>query len=371
MKFKNCRLVDCDGDLSKRWYVYYTVKNEETGKWVRFTHWISKKSFTRSQRFEEYMSIKKRIDAKLNQGWNPMINSYRGETTLEATVEKFLKNRKGYLRQRTMATYKSHAKRFLEWAVKNRIAKLNISKFNYYLANDYMSYLTDKFKINNRTWNNHLQSMRTLFNYLLDQEYIVANPFLRIHDRKVDQSDLVALSRSELQLVSEKLPDYNHDLYVVALLVFNCFLRPQEIVRLRVRHLKNLGRILSIPGEVSKNSKNQTVVVPEKVRDQIAKMDLDYPTDWFVFSTNLRRGKREIAPTRIAGKWRKFADAHNLKKGIYALKHTGNGMALENGANARDLQLQNRHGSLDETQKYLDRFSMRPSATFADQLPSL
>jgi integrase len=85
----------------------------------------------------------------------------------------------------------------------------------------------------------------------------------------------------------------------------------------------------------------------------------------------MKRNEKMVAPTRIAECWRKFAKEFGIKKNIYALKHTGNGMALENGANIRDLQLQNRHSSLDQTQRYLDRFSRNVSEKFINSFPKL
>jgi integrase len=246
-----------------------------------------------------------------------------------------------------------------------------IESFNYYLANDFMDWISSHSKVSNRSWNNYLQTIRHFFTFLMEREYIQVNPFLKIRYLQTEQTELIAFTRDELNIISNKLPSYNHDLYVIALLIFNCFLRPQEIVRLRVRHLKYVTDIISIPGAVSKNKKSEVISVLPQVRMELQRMNLNFPDDYFVFGPGLKRSPRQTAPTRISESWRSFADLYGIKKNIYALKHTGNGMALEAGANARDLQLQNRHSSLEETQKYLERFSRVPSLNFIESFPKL
>lgn len=370
MNFKLSRLVDCDGDITKRWYVYFLFRDPESNDWVRFTRWISTKCVTKQQRYDAAKELRKSIDLKLKQGWNPFVNQNRGLTTVNRCVDHFLANRESYVRKRTNNTYKCHLKIFKLWCIKNKFDKLSIESINYYMASDFMDHVASK-KVSNRTWNNYLQSLRTCFNFLIAKEYIMVNPFFKLHDRPTEQPELIAFSRDELKVISNNLPSYNHDLYVIALLIFNCFLRPQEIVRLQVKHLKELGRNFTIPGSVSKNKKNETISVTNSLLSEVQKMDLNFPDDWFVFGLHMKRAKKQVAPTRIAEEWKEFATLYNLSKSIYALKHTGNGLALEGGANARDIQLQNRHSSLEETQKYLDRFSRIPSDQFLNALPKL
>ncbi|MCX6266194.1 MAG: site-specific integrase [Bacteroidetes bacterium] len=160
-------------------------------------------------------------------------------------------------------------------------------------------------------------------------------------------------------------------MYVCACLIFYCFLRPQEIMRLKVEHFQLNSRLIVIPGTVSKNKKHEVVQIPNALVPVLKKLDLNYPGDYFVFTRHLVRGTKEAAPTRMAGYWRKFANEFGIKKNIYSLKHTGAGMAIENGINLRDLQLQLRHWSLEMTQVYLDKFKRRPSEKLANDFPDL
>jgi integrase len=142
-------------------------------------------------------------------------------------------------------------------------------------------------------------------------------------------------------------------------------------MRLKVEHFQLNSRLIVIPGTVSKNKKHEVVQIPNALVPVLKKLDLNYPGDYFVFTRHLVRGTKEAAPTRMAGYWREFADHYGIKKNIYSLKHTGAGMAIENGINLRDLQLQLRHWSLEMTQVYLDKFKRRPSEKLAREFPDL
>ena len=57
-QFKNARLFDKGGNLSKRWYVGYYFKHPEPGKFVLFQIWISSKLKTRMARGQRVNQVK-------------------------------------------------------------------------------------------------------------------------------------------------------------------------------------------------------------------------------------------------------------------------------------------------------------------------
>lgn len=370
MTYKKPKLYDADGNLAARWTVYYLFKDPDTGKFHRFSQYISSKYITRAQRYAKAKEIIRELNFKLSRGFNPFAQHNRSLTSLSAALDYYLETTEVFHRKRTNTSYKSYVKQFRVWATEKGFDKLSIESFNYHHAGLYMESV-GKRKISKRTYNNILQAIKTCFNFLVDKEYLLVNPFFKQKKIKLEDTELIAFNRSELEIVSSTLPQWDYNLYVIALLIFNCFLRPQEIVRLKVRHFSHIGDILHISGEISKNKKNETIAIPPQVRDAIQKLDLNYPSEYYVFARGMKRGEKEIAPTRVAEAWANYAHEHNVVKNIYALKHTGNGLAVQAGAGARDLQLQNRHSSLEETQKYLDRFSRRPSDGFVKSLPSL
>jgi integrase/recombinase XerD len=369
MNYKPAKVFDADGDLSKRWFVFFYFKNPTTGKFVRFRYFVSTRFLSVTDRGSRAKEMQKLWNTKLARGYNPFSTMDHSMTSTTMALEGFLSS-KNHLRKRTVNTYRSFINRFKEWLTDNKLNHQPIAQMNYQVAGKYLDYISS-LGHKSRTYNNYLQALRSAFNYLVDEQFLEVNPFDKYRQRPEEETEIICFTQSELQKISDTLPTYDYNLYVIALLVYNCFLRPQEIVRLKVRNIKESGDYLSIPGVVSKNKKSEAVAVTSAVKLALESLDLNFPDDYFVFSKDLKRGEREIAPTRIAEAWKVYAESVGLTKNIYALKHTGNGIALEMGANARDLQLQNRHSSLEETQKYLDRFRRIPSDKFRENFPGL
>ena len=371
MNYKMAKLFDADSDIGQRWFVYYFFKNPETGKYIRFRRWISSRLLTRAQRYNKARDLIRETNLKLQKGFNPFVQQPGRPSLLIQIINEYLEIKRLTLRYRSYISYKSYLKHFIAWLTRSKLEKIECEAFNSQHATRYMDYVLKEKRRNNRTYNNILQVIRSFFNFVTTRQYIEINPFARLGELPTEETEIIAFNRAELDVIAKELPAYNYDLYVIALMVFTCFIRPQEIVRLRVRHLVDLQDQLRLSGDITKNRKNETIIIPPQLREAIAHLDLSFPGEYYVFGNHLKRCTKKASANCIFTAWREFAQKFHLDKTLYALKHTGNGMALEAGANARDLQLQNRHSSLDETQRYLDRFSRVASERFLNSFPRL
>jgi integrase len=369
--FKTAKLFDASGDTSQRWFLYYYFLSPDTGKYQRFRVWIPHRILTASGRRDKAHELSNQINKKLREGFNPFSHLEKRFTPIGLTMEFVLSIKENSCRKRTHHTYSSMVRVFRRWLEKKHLDKSPVDNFNYYQAQEFMDYTKSVLKNSNRTYNNRLTVMRTIFKILIRREWIMANPFEKIESLPREDPEITCFTIDELLLMQKHLPGWNYDLYVVACLIFYCFIRPQEIVRLRVSHFHLKTGTIILPGSVSKNKKHEVVQIPNALRGVLDKLDLDHPESWFVFAHKQHRGQKETAPTRIAEAWREFADHYGIEKNIYSLKHTGVGMALENGINIRDLQLQLRHSSLEMTQVYLDKFKRRPSEKLSANFPDL
>ena len=369
--FKTAKLYDAGGDLTKRWYIYYSFRSPETGKYRLFQRWIPQKIMTCSGRRDCAHKMIKSINQKLRQGFNPFAQIEKKYSTISLAMNYVVSIKETSCRKRTHHTYSSMVNTFTDWLKKKRIENLPVDDFNYYHAQEFMDYTKAKLKNSNRTHNNRVTAMRTMFKVLVKREWILINPFERIEMMPEEQPEIIAFTVDELMIMQQHLPAWSYDLYVCACLIFYCFIRPQEMVRLKVSNIYLVNRAIVIPGHASKNKKQEVVHIPDALMPVLLNMNLNFPGDYFIFTKNQQRGPKEYAPTRIAEAWRKFADHHGIGKNIYSLKHTGVGLAIENGINIRDLQLQLRHSNLEMTQIYLDKFNSRPSGKLSTNFPDL
>lgn len=361
--FKLPKIYDADGCIDQQWFVFYYYLHPETRKWVRFRIFISKKLKTKSERYDRANEIKNEIKKKLLSGHDPFANS-QSKSSLKAALNLAVALKLKTTAIRTAFTYRSVVNLFLSWAEKNNLSGQPVDCVTKKVIQRYLDHSISVEKISNRTYNNRIRSLKTIFNELLFRDYIVINPVIGIKQLKTCEPAITAYNDDELQRISEILPTYNYQLYVISQLIFYCFLRPAEIVRLQFRDVNWDQQMINIPGKKSKNGETETVVVPDKLRENLKDWILDYPGEWYLFGRMLNPGPFKISPNRIGDWWRTFKKKYNLTKNIYDMKHTGNGMAFDLDINPRDIQLQNRHYSLDQTQQYLNKFRRKASEKF-------
>jgi integrase len=256
-------------------------------------------------------------------------------------------------------------KKFTEFLEERKLDKAAIHEMNYHVARDYVDSMMLDEILSARTINNRITQTKAIFTELRKREYIIFNPFDRIEKMRVKEAEITAFTPKELEKIGELLPEWDYNLYVISQLIFYCFIRPAEIVRLQFKDVLWDHELIILSGQITKNKKSQVISMPDQLIKNIKDWDLSYPSEYYLFSTKLKPGTQEVAPTRIAGAWREFTTEKKLPaKNIYDLKHTGNGMAFDQGMNSRDIQLQNRHSSLEQTQQYLNKFRQVTSDKF-------
>ena len=356
-KFKLAKLNDCGGDLGRQWYVYYSYVHPETKQFQRFKKVISTKLLTKTQRHAAASQEIQRINKWLREGNNPY-DAANPRILLSDAFQLYLDSIEHTIRLRSFYTYRNYVTTLNKYLEEKKQTLLRVNEFTHDNALQFMDWLKNSQKVSNRTYNNYKVHVKSIFTFLHARGYLDFNPFNNIQKLEQEESEITCLTATELQIMKTKMMVEYPQLFNVAMLIFYCFLRPQEIVRLKVENIDLVGQRIYLSGKTSKNKRTQTITIPDALMDHLAKLkNLDAPSNYYVFSKKLLPGTFQIAPTRIAEIWRKWCDANGINKRIYHLKHTGVGMAIESGMNVRDLQLQLRHASLDETQKYLEKFN--------------
>lgn len=370
--FKPARLYDADGDLDQRWFIYFSFRDPETGKFHRFKKYLDSRRSSRADRYLQARSVIKQYNLKLQQGFNPYSDETRS-VTIKQAFDHILKIKASYCRPRTISTYSYVIRLFTDFLEQNKLAALPSELFNINHAQSFMDWVMKDGKRKPRTYNNILESMRILSNGLTarNNQMLQVNSFKEIKMLPEQEAALTALVSQETKIINENLPGYDFNLFIIAGLIYYCFLRPQEIVRLRVKNIFLDDQLILITGDISKNKKNQAIMIPDSFMQALRKFDLGYPVDYYLFSRKLKRGSKLIAPTRIAEAWRKWADIFGIDKNIYSLVNTGAGRADRSGATTRDIQLHKRHHNLEMTQIYLDKFSRKVSDQFIKNFPPL
>lgn len=355
-----------------QWYVEYQVKHPETREWQRFRKVISTKLHTGTARREAAAAIILRINNWLKDGGTPYSDEMvKLKTTMDA-LNFILEFKRVVCRKRTYYTYKNVITVFRKFLKQRGSDKITLDEMNSRIAQEFMDWSKIIHGISNRTHNYYLSHMNTFFNDLVRRHYMDRNPFSNIRKLETEETSIIAFTTSELNLLHTKLRQEDKLLWIVSGLIYYCALRPAELMRLRIGDLLLEEGRIRISGSQSKNKRGALVMIPNlEFLEDLCSMGYHlYPPDYFIFSKNLKPGEKETAPTRIAGRWRKWANDNKLARNIYDLKHTAAGMASDRGVNLRDLQLHYRHSALSITELYLNRCKRMPGPSLS-RYPSM
>ena len=152
--YKLTKLNDCDGDVTKRWFAFYSYVSPDTNKFVRFRIWIPSKLITKSSRFKRYDEIKKDIDGRLLQGWNPFESERPELITLSKALELYTTVKKNLVGSRMNSNYKCDIKKLTDWLATNNLLNVAVNQFSTYHARKFMDDISTAKKYKNVTYNN-------------------------------------------------------------------------------------------------------------------------------------------------------------------------------------------------------------------------
>lgn len=343
----------------KETYVSFYVLNPLSGKLerkrIRCNH-----VHGAAERLKYARLLCSEINQKLYEGWNPFLDqiSSAAGTTLDAACSKFLLEKRKSVRPDTLRVYDSIVEIFRRWLQQHKYEHKQCFLFSSKAAEKYMSEIADNPKIGNRTYNNHLRCLKTLFKFMQDRDFISENPFERLHTKRCDQKVRVIIPKEDRALIKDYYKKNNPDFYVICQLCYRLFMRPKEILMLKIGMYDPKENILTIPAEVSKNHNIRMIALPEEIRDFFSKKT-QYPSNWYVFSDpdSFSPGKTLLNTKRIGKVWKEMRDKLKLPASyqFYSLKDTGITEMLEAGVPAKYVKELADHHSLEMTEKYTHR----------------
>ncbi len=158
---------------------------------------------------------------------------------------------------RAKHTYKGIALKFTTWLCKNNLQHLKPSEFNRYLAQTYFDHLIMEGGLSNRTHNNNLTALRTLFNGLVQRDYCDFNVLSKIPKLDEAEAEINTFTKPEMQTISDHLQKKHPTLLLAALFIYYCFIRPAELVRLRFSDMDLQKGIIHLSSKHTKNKKNR------------------------------------------------------------------------------------------------------------------
>ncbi|MEM9836161.1 MAG: site-specific integrase [Bacteroidota bacterium] len=173
----------------------------------------------------------------------------------------------------------------------------------------------------------------------------------------------------QMRRLGQDIQENDAELWLFIQFMFYCFLRPKEIRLLTIGDIDFDDLSIYVAGGISKNDKSQAVMIPDVFVPAIEELMERDPKD-FIF-----KGKRQemLGRNTMYERFRAFLRVHgfNSDYSLYSVRHTGAVAAVKAGASLKELQLQFRHHSLDQTDQYLRQLGVRDIVTLRKLHPHI
>lgn len=358
LKFLPPRL--CEG---KEWYVSYYAIYPASGKLRRVRIKINRiKGISARRQFAR--KLINDINTKLVNGWNPFIEREAPKSFHEffSALDTYLAVRKREAEYNSYRTYKSYVKFLKEWLLQHQYSdKMYTSQFNHSVATQVMLSIKQNQKLSFRTYNNYLQGLNAIFNWMKEFGYVSENPFEKIKKIpgrliKKTRRTLTEKERRDLKMF---LQNENNNYFVMCLLCYYCFLRPKEISLLKVSDIDIDNQLVYISEDIAKNDNRSWRTIPDVMMSYVKKLDLGHPKDYYLFSMDAHQkfnpGLKRAEGREIARYWNDVIRKKlnfPMEIQFYSLKDTGITNMLADGVAANFVQGQADHSSLKMTSIY-------------------
>lgn len=344
------RLHDFKGNTSQAWFVLY-----ENGKGggVPARKYISQK-LNAEQRYAEAQRL------ILEFGGTVQMIAAKDKTRTNLTKQltfEWIATNSPQWRLSTHRAYLSKAKLFFGWLKDKKVCYVSVSGFV-----DYLKSLGR----HSKTINTYINTLK-LFNRKI---WKIEHLFEGMDTVRVKSVPARYFTRQQAGQLLVQMRKENYPLAIACQMQMYCFIRPNELRQLQIQDIAIEDSTIYVKAEISKNGKSQPARIPAAFIETLTEFIGNRPPNAYLFGSDTKPHRKN----QFCVEHKRFLEKHqyNTKEyKFYSWKHTGAYLAVRAGIQSKDLQLQMRHHSLDETDKYLRQLSVAELTDFSEKMPKL
>lgn len=268
------------------------------------------------------------------------------DTKLVDLLGVFLVEKKKEVRKDTYRSYSSFCLQFGQF-LDRWYPGLPANRFDKRIAVHFLD-LKYSADVTPRTYNNYLKLGRTLFNWLMDHEYLSDNPFARIKVKKVWRKRRTLIPAADRQRIMDYLEQTDREFLLYLRLICVSLIRPKEVRELRCGDIDLGNHRIIVRGDIAKNHCDRYCVISNQIgRDLIDVMQLANrdPYELLFYGRSKQHYLR---------KWEKLRAALNLPPEYqqYSFRDTGITDYLKHGVDALTVMQLAGHSDLKITSIY-------------------
>ena len=373
------QLYDAGGDISKKWFVYYSVRDPKSGKMERFKEFCGLRiSMPVNERYEASKKIIDRLTVKLKNGWTPYndpsvvypdnlqfqtaVKEYRKAVALNGTFDfyasKFLDQISLALEDATISTYRSKLRMFNAWLEGMNMNMCDVSTFDNALLTKFFLFIIKDRKLSKNSVQKYDQILYGAFKLVCKERKGFVNPVIEMPTTSVlNENPPFPIREDEIATITKALEARDPQLLFASKFLFYCSIRPGNELRfLAIKDLDLSRGTINVTASRAKTRLSRKVTIPLQFLNELRGMNLSsMPASYYLLSHNGKPGKLPLGKNAFRQRWAVVRKALNLPDyyKFYSWKHTGNVCAVDAGIPLRQIQLQNGHTSIRTTEVYI------------------
>ncbi len=373
---------NCGGDLSKKWFVYYSYRDPRNDKMKRFKAYQGLHKIKDFEgRAEAAERLKEDYAAKLKNGWNPFMDDetaiyedqlqYNGVARIFGKMKAANKTVRYYssqfikhisveqsLERETIDTYTSKLRTFCLWLDKSNRGDHDITTIDNNTLLQFFGYLINERQLSGHSVKAYSRLLRNMFELAKKEKTIMVNPVYDVPNcKRVNDRSPRPIAEFDIQEFKEAIKDKDPQLWLAISFEYYCFIRPgKELLKLKIGEIDFERGLVDVDKFRAKTNLERFPTIPYVFLQELRKLYKlhTYPKDFYVFGKNGQPGPVHLGKNNLRGRFRKIRESLNMPDlyKFYSWKHTGNGRAIDAGISTKALQEQNGHQSILTTEKY-------------------
>jgi integrase len=372
------KIFDADGDMKKKWYVFYSYRDPVTGKMKRFRPQEKiNKHKNYADRMEAARKLQKKYYDRLRNGWNPFENDdvvYEDALEYKRIADTYSKMKKGnkrlimlineymdskkppVFRKKTYDTYQSKFRVLANWLRQKKKLDIHPAMLNEELLEEFFRFLLDRRKATPGTYNKYRAVFISFFKYAKKKKRVRKCPMHAIPYMK-DTARVPIIYNDKMQkAIVDFLERNDKQMLLVVKFIYYTFIRPGELRFMKIGDLDFWESTAIVRAEVSKNRREQKVTIPDVFLEELELLQWgSLDKNLYLFSRSGKPDTTHVGSNYFASRYRKYMEQMGIDKRyeLYSWKHTGASVALQTvGVDIESLRKQLRHVDLNDTQRY-------------------
>ncbi|MGY0393291.1 tyrosine-type recombinase/integrase [Bizionia sp. KMM 8389] len=320
--FSTPKIYSANGDLKKRWYIYFSYRDPDSGKLVRQTpvYANANKYKTKEERLSVLVAYRKALFKLLKKGYSPYSdnkkihvhltnkNSQSTNTNITTSlnnqghsdIEKIkqvsmgykeafafgLKQKEKLINNTTKRSFENRLNNFIKWVEETHPDVKGIDDINKKLISAFLSDTLERTSPRNR--NNFRTDLGSIMQVLFDNDIVQMNVIKQIPVLKA----IPKRNKTYTQDTQEEIFDYlekedTNLLLFIKFISYN-FLRPIEVCRLKVGDIDLKNKTIKFQ---AKNSPIKTKIIPDLLIKELPDL------------TKLKKRDSLFTPNAIGAEW--------------------------------------------------------------------